>query len=305
MESHFLAQNRTVRRVLSVVDSVASEHGYPAVTDLVLGRKSPSVQQDGAEQLATYASSVAMLALLRERGTYPSAIVAQSMGEIAAWVAAGAHSVESGAHAVCFLNDAHAAHPCEGGLVIAATDEEGAKNLIRRVGSPDLVIAGLNTARQTLLSGGEEAVGSLLALVDQPGVPRLRRLSVPYATHHPRLEPIARQFESALRTLPMGPPQVPVYSIVGRRWYADADADADAFYRSLADCVIKPMYLREALEQFSANRPERFIELGAGDNMTRATRIVLRGSSTIAPLARDIFWLSSFMGSSAVSGSQS
>jgi acyl-CoA oxidase len=301
LASDFLADNQTVRHVLSVVDAVAVEHGYPAVTGLVLGHDAPSGQRDGAEQIAGYAASVAVLALLRERSLHPSAVVAQSMGEIAALVASGVYSVETGVRAVCLMNDAYASHPCEGGLVIAATDEQGARDLIGRVGSDDLVVAGVNTARQTLLGGGEEAVASLLNLVGQQGAPVLRRLPVQYVTHHPRLEPIARQFESALRLLPVHPLQVPLYSVVGRRWYTE---DED-FCRALADCVTKPMHLRESLEQFSAHLPERFIEVGAGDNMGRAARALVRGSYTVAPLGRDLSWLSELIGPSAASVPQS
>lgn len=296
LASDSLAGSETVRQTLSVVDSVAAEHGYPAVTGLVLGSANEPEEQYGAAQLALYAVSVAVLALLREHGLGPSAVVAQSMGEIAAHVASGVYSVESGARAVCFLHDAHAAHPCEGGLVMATADEQGAQELIARTGSSDLFIAGVITARHTLLVGGEEALGSLLTIAGEPGVPTLQRLPVPYATHHPGLEPIRRQFESALRGLPMQPLQVPLYSVVGRRWYTDDD-----LCEALADCVTKPMYQLEALEQFSANPPERFIEIGPGDSMTRAASFVLRGVPTIAPLARDLSWFSDLIDSSASS----
>ncbi|GAB3163351.1 hypothetical protein GCM10027059_17550 [Myceligenerans halotolerans] len=292
-----LAGSGTVRQALSVVDSVAADHGYPAVTGLVLGSANGSEQEYGATQLALYAASVAVLAVLREHGPRPGAVVGQSMGEIAARVASGVYSVESGARAVCFLNDAHAAHPCEGGLVMATAGEQGARELIARAGSSDLFIAGVITARHTLLVGGEEALGSLLALAGEPGVPALQRLSVQYTTHHPGLGPIRRQFESALRTLPIQPLQVPLYSVVGRRWYTDDDD----FCGVLADCVTRPMYLLEALEQFSANLPERFIELGAGDSMTRAASVVLRGVATVAPLARDLSWFSDLIDPSASS----
>lgn len=304
MASDSLAQNHTVERVLAVVDSVAREHGYPAVTDLVIGREDRGGHQGGAAQLATYAASVAVLALLREHGVHPSAVVAQSLGEVAGWVAVGSYSVESGTRAVCFMNDAHAAHPFAGGLVLASTDEQGARELIERVGSADLAIAGLNTARHTLLSGGEGAVRSLLDLADQPGVPALRRLPVPYLMHHPRLEPVARQFEMSLRTLPMNPPEAPLYSVVGRNWYADAAAfEEDDFHRRLAEGITKPMYLREALEQFSGHLPKRFVELGPGNGMARATRAVLPGASTVAPLADDTSWLSGLVGPSRVAES--
>lgn len=302
LSSDFIMDRRELfGSVLEQIDEVAIKCGYTRVGALVLGEEQLQQPAYGAEQLAHFASSVVLLTLLERHGLRPKAIVAQSFGEIAALVASGVYSIEAGAYAACFMNDAYASQPCEGGLVIVATGEDGAHELIARSGNSGLSIAGTNTARQTVLAGDEGAIASLLALVGQPEVPVIVRLPVPYLTHHPSLTGIANHFESALRSLPTEPLSVPVYSVVGRRWYAPEED----FSRALADCVIRPMYLREGLEQFENHRPAQLIELGAGDMVTRATRVVLRGAKTIAPLARDISWLEELMVSSSISPTQS
>lgn len=289
------AETRTVDRVLSDVDEVVVDHGYPAVAPFVQGQDEERGRVPGVSQLAHYATAVTLLEILREHGVQPQAVVAQSLGESAALVAAGVLTVQDAAAGVCFLNDAYAAHPSEGGLVLVATDEVGARELIARSGAADLELAGINAPRQTLLSGGETAIAALLALDGTPGVPPMRRLPVPYLTHHSRLGAIHDDFERALRSLPNQAMRVPVYSVVGRRWYADGED----FSRALADCVTKPMHMREGLEQFAEHPPHRFVELGPGDMATRTTRSVLRGATTVAPLARDTGWMADLVGASA------
>jgi len=291
----FLARSRTVSDVLERVDATSQAAGYPAVSRLLLDRETSPDQPHGAEQLAHYAASVALHAVLVECGFRPHSIVAVSLGEFAALVAAGVYSVESGALAVCAMNDAYTEHPSPGGLAVVAADEAGAQSLIQRAASPDLVIAGINAPKQTLISGSHEAIGDLLALASQPGLPIIRRLPVPYLTHHPRLEPAARYVEAALRQLPTGPLGVPVYSVVRRRWYTEDDDLA----REVPYAMTDAMHLREGLEQFSGDLSRRFIELGAGDTATRAARTVLRGALTVAPLARNTSWTAQVIEASA------
>jgi len=272
--------------ILECVDEIATDYGYPAVAAIALGKQLLAYPQDGSLRLLHYATSVALSELLHEAGLRPRALVAQGFGEVAALVTAGVFSIEVGALAVCFLNDAHATHPCEGGSVAVTIDEIGARRLIDDVGPSDLHIAGTNTPRQTLISGDEEALISLITRASEKNVATFR-LPIPFLTHHPRLAPVADDLWAALRSLPTGAMATPVYSSAARRWYTP---DED-FARVVAESVTRPAHLSEALLRTADLQPDQIIELGAGDIATRAVSAIFPGMATKAPLDRDAAWL--------------
>jgi hypothetical protein len=81
-----------------------------------------------------------------------------------------------------------------------------------------------------------------------------------------------------------------VHSPVARRAYSDGEDLREA----LADCVVEPVHLPQALLGLAAGQPAAggpFIELGAGDALSRCVQRTLPGAEVIAPLSGDPCWL--------------
>ncbi|MFB7873741.1 ACP S-malonyltransferase [Nocardia sp. NPDC056064] len=236
-------------------------------------------------QLAVYSISVSVAAILLARDIRPRALIGQSFGEIAALVCVGVFDVANGARAVRALNFAFSAYEGRGATVRLAGSETDARLLLTEFGRDELVVACMNSPRQTLISGPVDIVEEFMSVVR----PRqsLTRLRIPYAAHHPELGEVAEQFYRRLAQIPMAPSRIPMYSPVRRRAYHDGDD----LRRALADCVTKPVYLTETLSAVAAQSPTLFVELGSGEVLCDCVRDTVPGARTLAPLVGEPTWL--------------
>jgi [acyl-carrier-protein] S-malonyltransferase len=258
----------------------------PTVSDILLA-EDPSVPLvPGMRQIAEYAVSVVMHRILIACGVRPKAVFGHSFGEIAALVCAGVFDVADGARAVSALNAECQSIVGQGAMVLVEAGEEEVQRLLHAVGHPDLVMACINTPYETVVSGTAEAIAELFRKADPKG-PRLIKLPVPYASHHPRLAAVADRFSARLHALPQRQLRLPVHSPVRGGAYRDADD----LHRALADVVIKPVRLPDTLHTLAARGLGPFIELGPSDALCRCVRATLPNAEAIAPLGDDLSWL--------------
>ena len=282
---------RTTAEARHLIDSTlteieqASDSAGPNIRELLLETGPHNRLGSGVPQLANYAISIVLAKIIISTGITPRAIVGQSFGEIAALVCAGVFDPSEGARAVCALNAAFRGLEGRGGMVLVFASERDTRALLDEVGRPDLVIACINTPEQTIISGPTDAIDEVRSRA-RSGV-RLIALAVPYASHHPGLHPVAERFKAGLAPLRQRLLRVPVHSPVRRRAYTDADD----LHAALADCVVKPVHLPETLEHVAAQGTTLFIELGAGEILTRCVRATLPGSHAFAPLDGDLSWV--------------
>jgi acyl-CoA oxidase len=267
-------------RILDEVDEVAMMHGYGPVRKVLLTDSwlSDAPLPYGTSQLAHFAASVTTAHALASTGITPDLIVGHSLGEFSAFVTAGAFTVTEGAQLVCALNDAYRPVIGEGAMVLVLAEERDAQAMLADTGHEDLAIACVNSPRETIVSGPQAAIAALRALGDTR---RLFELDVPYAAHHPSLHDIHGRFLDNTKDLRQRPLSVAVHSPVQRRPYSDTDD----FFLALANLITKPVYFAETVSRLAPVDQRLFIELGAGDTLSRCVRATLRGARTIAPLA--------------------
>ncbi|WP_327063508.1 acyltransferase domain-containing protein [Kitasatospora purpeofusca] len=269
-------------RVVREIDNVATAHGYGPVRDVLLAERSSASAAPlayGTSQLAHFAASVALAHAFAATGIAPDLIVGHSLGEFSAFVAAGAFSVAEGAELVCALNDAYRPITGQGTMVLVLAGERDTRAMLADTGREDLAIACVNSPRETIVSGPNAAVAALRAAGNSR---RLFELDVPYAAHHPALSEIHGRFIDNAKGVRQRPLRVAVHSPVQRR----SCSDADDFHLALADCITEPVYFAEAVNSIAAAADQQlFIELGAGETLSRCVRATVRGARTIAPLA--------------------
>ncbi|WP_420235032.1 acyltransferase domain-containing protein [Pseudomonas sp. ABY48] len=235
----------------------------------------------GVPQMAAFTASVALAEVLELFGVRPRVIIAQSLGEIAAMVSAGALTLTDGVRAICALNNAFQDQEGTGTMVLVGGSEQETLTILERLGRPDLVLACVNTPRQCLVSGPNEAIEALMK--QAPCGARLLKLDAPYASHHPALGSVAQSFLTQLRALSPRPLRVPLYSCVARRMYHDKDD----LLRGLADCVVKPAHLLQALQDVESNAQTVFVDLGIGDGLSRCVYATLPQVPAYAPLVQE------------------
>ncbi|MEU4209591.1 acyltransferase domain-containing protein [Streptomyces sp. NPDC026206] len=265
-------------RVLHEIDKVAVSRGYGPVRDVLLAEGSPADRLPyGTSQLAHFAASVALAHAFASTGISPDLIVGHSLGEFSAFVTAGAFTVAEGADLVCALNDAYRPVIGQGAMVLVLAGESGTRAMLAATGRDDLAIACINSPRETIVSGPAAALAALRAC---GSARRLFELDLPYAAHHPGLQEVHGRFLDLAKDIRQKPLRAAVHSPVQRRAYSNADD----FVRAIADCITQPVYFAEAVESIASADQQLFIELGAGDTLSRCVRATMRGAHTIAPL---------------------
>ncbi|MFD3542273.1 acyltransferase domain-containing protein [Streptomyces sp. NPDC058662] len=256
------ADSPAVAEVLRTVDRVAGEFGRGGVRGLLTDPGSPSaaelVRTDSfALQLAVFAAAVACARLAEERQT-PDVLVGHSMGEIAALTLAGAFDTADGARLVCHRSEALLAHCPQGGAMAALELPAGsAAHLVGAAAVPGLAVAVSNAPRQTVVSGPEEAVGTVMRLTEALGA-RATRLNAPFPFHSPLLGAAAQAFGEAIAGLAQRPLRRTVYSPVAEGYLSDATDLKALLVRQLT----APVRFLAAVRELHAAGASRFVECG-------------------------------------------
>ncbi|OLT26017.1 hypothetical protein BJF79_43795 [Actinomadura sp. CNU-125] len=132
------------------------------------------------------------------------------------------------------------------------------------------------------MSGPDAGLEKVLDAARDGGV-RAVRLAVPYLSHHPAMAGADDEWYETIRAFPQRPLEIAVHSPVRGRAYRDDDD----LHRALADCIVKPVRLPEALRRVDAAGATVFAEAGPGDALCQCARLTLPGARVLVPL-RDL-----------------
>ncbi|MDW8339620.1 MAG: ACP S-malonyltransferase, partial [Thermoleophilia bacterium] len=170
------------------------------------------------QQPALVATSLAILAALRERGLEPDVVVGHSVGEFAALAAVGALETGSAIGLVRERGLAMAAaareRPGAMAAILGLEDEEVEKLCRRIVG---VWPANYNCPGQVVVSGEHEAVDECCAEAESMGARRAVRLKVSGAFHSPLVARAADHLRPALERVRFSEPLAPFMSTVTAR----------------------------------------------------------------------------------------
>jgi [acyl-carrier-protein] S-malonyltransferase len=253
-----------IAEVLRAADSAAAEFGRAAVSPLLTDRAAATAEElhvadPFALQLAVFAAALAGCTTAAERYA-PDVLVGHSLGEIAALTAAGAFTPADGARLVCLRSLALLEQVPEAGGMIALDLPAGrAAHLVGLAAAPGLVVAVRNAPRQTVLSGSDEGLKTVLLLAEALGV-RAVRLNAPYSFHSPRLAPAAGPFREAAAGIRPHPLRIAVHSPIAGRLLTDEDDLVSLLARQLTT----PVGFLEAVRDLHAQGAEVFVECGRG-----------------------------------------
>jgi acyl transferase domain-containing protein len=170
--------------------------------------------ESGAEhQELVFAIQVGLAELWRFRGVRPAVVVGHSMGEVAAAHVAGALDLDSAARLICARSTFIARLAGrDGGMAVVGLSLEATERELERY--PDrLWVSVVNSSRSTVVSGERRAIHGLLAELKERNV-FCRPIKAGGAGHCPYVDPIAREFGSALDWLRPAEPELPFYSTV-------------------------------------------------------------------------------------------
>jgi len=227
-------------------------------------------------QPAIVAAELAGLRLLESLGIKADLALGHSLGELTALHWAGAMDGETLLRLVKQRGLAMADSPAgEGAMASIAAGEAAVRGLLE--GEETVVTAGLNSPRQTVISGAAQAVARLIAKAESQGL-RATHLPVSQAFHSPLMQAAAQTFGEILRQETFAPLQGRVVSTV-----TGADLAADEELKALlANQLTRPVRFTEAMEKVLAG-VDLGLEVGPGAILSG----LLRDGSNLPTVALD------------------
>ena len=203
-------------------------------------------------QTAIFALQAGLLALWRERGIVPDAVVGHSVGEVAAAHASGALSLEEGAIVAACRGRAMEPARGLGGMAAVELPAAEAEPLLAGL---DLAIAAVNSPASTTIAGTPEALDELGRRLERLGL-TCRRLRVEYAFHTAQMDPCVRELQPLLAELRPRAVTTPMISSVTGGPVTGPDLDAGYWCAN----VRQPVRFAQALEKLAASAI--FLEIG-------------------------------------------
>ncbi|WP_318215916.1 ACP S-malonyltransferase [Streptomyces sp. SCL15-6] len=234
-----------------------------------------------AFDLATYAAVVASATVLLDLATPPvHAVLGHSVGDLAALTVAGVITPEHGVR-LLHLRDRllrEAALPAAGLLATDMTADR-AVELLRTEGLAQLRIAARNAPAQTVLAGPDDQLAAVRHTARALGH-RATPLTSRTAYHHPLLTEVHRAFRRLLRTQPVAPPALAVYTAT-----TDRPVRTPAGLRTAAAAhLTEPMAFHRTLRTLSRAGFTTYLDSGPRALLSTLARAVLPGCATAAPL---------------------
>jgi [acyl-carrier-protein] S-malonyltransferase len=235
------------------------------------------------QQPALVATSLAVLAGIRERGIKPDFVVGHSVGEFAALAAAGALKVEEAIGLVRErgLAMAEAARTNPGSMAaILGLDDEVVERICRRI--LNVWPANYNCPGQIVVSGENSAVDEACAAAEEAGARRAVKLRVSGAFHSPLVARAADRLRPALDRAKFVEPTAPFMSTVTARLES-----AKRMAPLLVEQLTAPVRFTQAAQALIRDGSQTFVEIGPGNVLAGLVKRIDRSVKTISVSSPD------------------
>ncbi len=216
-------------------------------------------------QVAIHLQNVLGALLRQSDGHCPGILMGHSFGEIAALGVGGCFDLPTGIRIVCERVRAVAKHaPGDGRLLAVATDRPSVATEVALLGLDQVVVAGRNHEKQTVVSGPRcqlERLREHLRSIDIGAV----TVPSPTSFHHPLLRPAALAWLEQLNALQLKGPSLAVYSSIGRRFISPDDDVAV----TMASQFVRPFDLQGGITDVIEAGATKFVDCGSTGSLAR------------------------------------
>jgi acyl transferase domain-containing protein/NADPH:quinone reductase-like Zn-dependent oxidoreductase/SAM-dependent methyltransferase/acyl carrier protein len=229
-------------------------YGMDVVALLTASPPDNRVSDVALGQPALCAFQLALTELLRSRGILPAAVIGHSVGEAAAAACSGRLTAAQALAIVVARSRLQARTAGQGGMAMVVAP---APATAARLDGLDVVVAGENGPRATLISGAPDAIEAACRRLDAAGIESLR-IAVPVAYHSPQMDAVCGPLADALAGLEPAPSGVPMVSTVTGHWVDQAPLDAAYWPRNMRE----PVAFRQGIATLADAGFARFLEIG-------------------------------------------
>jgi len=217
--------------------------------------------QTELQQPALVATSLAVLAVLRERGIEPDYVVGHSVGEFAALAAASAIGVSE---AIALVRErglamAEAAREHPGSMAaILGLEDEVVEELCRQISG--VWPANYNCPGQLVISGEDAAVDECRWKAELEGARRTVKLKVSGAFHSPLVAKAAERLRPAVERVRFSEPVAPFMSTVSAKI-----EPAQRMGNLLVEQMTSPVKFTQSASALIRDGVKTFVEVGPGN----------------------------------------
>lgn len=227
----------------------------PETSDNLQSPGSSLIDQTAYAQPALFALEYALAEVWRAWGITPDAVLGHSVGEYVAACVAGVFSLEEGLRLIAERGRLMGALPQAGQMAVVFAEEALVTEAL--AGYTDrVVIAAINGPTQTVISGERDAVGAVLARLEEEFV-NAQILNVSHAFHSQLMEPMQAPFAALTQSLAYTAPRIPLISnITGEALTAAPDAEYWACH------IRRPVQFAAGMSALDQASITTFLEIG-------------------------------------------
>ena len=241
-------------------------------------------------QPALGAAGLAMYRLLNDFSVHPDMLAGHSYGEYVALWAAGAFDEEtlyklSEARGRC-MEESSNGEP--GSMAGVSADPARTTAIVNGIGG--VWIANLNAPLQTVISGRRDAVEAAIKRLEQAGVAS-QRLSVACAFHSPLMTVARGRLATAIASVALEAPRLPLFSNVSAEPYPN---DAAGAAELLTEQLVRPVRFAEQIQAMYDDGARVFVEVGPGQVLSGLVDQIL-GDSPHVTVPTDVRSRSGFL----------
>jgi [acyl-carrier-protein] S-malonyltransferase len=230
------------------------------------------------QQPALVATSLAVLAAVRERGIEPDYVIGHSVGEFAALAAADSMSIEDAIALVrergMAMAEAAAQHPGAMAAILGLEDEI-VESLCRQI--LGVWPANYNCPGQLVVSGEHAAVDECIERAQEHGARRAVKLKVSGAFHSPLVARAADRLRPAIERVRFQEPVAPFMSTVTARLES-----AQRVAPLLVDQLTAPVRFTQAASELMRDGVKTFVEVGPGNVLSGLVKRIDRSAKAIS-----------------------
>jgi [acyl-carrier-protein] S-malonyltransferase len=230
------------------------------------------------QQPALIATSLAVLAAIRDRGIEPHFVVGHSVGEFAAVAAADARSVEDAIALVrergLAMAEAAARNPGSMAAILGLEDEV-VETLCRQI--LGVWPANYNCPGQIVVSGENGAVDECIERAQAQGARRVVKLKVSGAFHSPLVARAADRLRPAIEKVRFQEPVSPFMSTVTARVES-----AQRMGPLLVDQLTAPVRFTQSATELMRDGVRTFVEVGPGNVLSGLVKRIDRSVKAVS-----------------------
>jgi [acyl-carrier-protein] S-malonyltransferase len=240
------------------------------------------------QQPATFVTSIAWLAALRERWASldrriePYMFAGHSMGEFTAAVAAGSLTFDEGLQLVkergILMDEAGREFPGGMASVLGLTEDQVAEICEQASSEGYVGLATANCEGQTVISGALKPLKLAMDLAERARARKVVRLPITIASHSPLMARASEGMHRLLERLPMHDPDQPIVGNVN----AEVLRTQPDVFVELRDQLTHGVRWQRSVEEMQAEGVDLFLEVGPGNVLTRLVRRIDYGASSFS-----------------------